>query len=176
MSVKRLLVVVDMQNDFVDGALGTPEARAVVPAVQELLERERGAGSDVAFTMDTHGADYLSTQEGRLLPVPHCIKGTRGHSLVPGIGREGARTFEKGTFGSIALAEYARQFDEIAFCGLCTDICVISNALLVKAFAPEAALFVAADACAGTTPAAHEAALAAMRSCQVRVVRAAELL
>ena len=171
--LKRLLVVVDMQHDFVDGALGTPEAVRILPVVRTLAEQWHG---DVAYTQDTHGADYLSTQEGRLLPVPHCIKGTRGHSLVPGIGREGARTFEKGTFGSIALAEYARQFDEIAFCGLCTDICVISNALLVKAFAPEAALFVAADACAGTTPAAHEAALAAMRSCQVRVVRAAELL
>lgn len=173
LGVRRLLVVVDMQHDFVDGALGTPEAVRILPAAAALIAGWRG---EVVYTLDTHGADYLSTQEGRLLPVPHCIKGTRGHSLVPGIGREGARTFEKGTFGSIALAEYARQFDEIAFCGLCTDICVISNALLVKAFAPEAALFVAADACAGTTPAAHEAALAAMRSCQVRVVRAAELL
>ena len=172
--VRRLLIVVDMQHDFVDGALGTPEAVRILPAAAALIAGWRG---EVVYTLDTHGADYLSTQEGQLLPVPHCIRGTRGWEIVPEVRTgKSARTFEKGTFGSIALAEYARQFDEIAFCGLCTDICVISNALLVKAFAPEAALSVAADACAGTTPAAHEAALAAMRSCQVRVVRAAELL
>ena len=97
-----------MQNDFVDGALGTPEARAVVPAVQELLERERGAGSDVAFTMDTHGADYLSTQEGRLLPVPHCIRGTHGWQIIPPLQTGDVRIFEKGAFGSVELARFAR--------------------------------------------------------------------
>lgn len=170
MSVKRLLVVVDMQNDFVDGSLGTPEARAVVPAVQELLERERGAGSDVAFTMDTHGADYLSTQEGRLLPVPHCIRGTHGWQIIPPLQTGDARIFEKGAFGSVELARFARPYKEIVLCGVCTDICVVSNALLIKAFSPEAHVMVAERACAGVSPDAHEAAIRTMKSCQVDVI------
>ncbi len=168
--VKRLLVVVDMQNDFVTGALGTKEAQAALPAVRRLLAAERAAGSAVAFTLDTHGEDYLSTQEGQKLPVPHCVRGTNGWELVPELSFAGARVFEKGTFGSVALAEYARAFGEVLLCGVCTDICVISNALLIKAFSPEARVMVARDACAGVTPALHEAALAAMRSCQVEIV------
>ena len=170
MSVGRLLIVVDMQRDFVDGALGTPEARAIVPAVVRLLEQERAAGSAVAFTLDTHGADYLSTQEGRRLPVPHCIRGTDGWELLPELRVSGARLFEKGTFGSIALAEYARSFGEVVLCGVCTDICVVSNALLIKAFSPEARVCVVKDACAGVTPAVHEAALRTMESCQVEII------
>lgn len=176
MPVKRLLVVVDMQNDFISGALGTPEAQAALGEVQTLLAAERAAGSAVAFTLDTHGADYLSTQEGRRLPVAHCIRGTKGWELAAGLDARGARLFEKGTFGSVELAEYARAFDEVLLCGVCTDICVVSNALLIKAFSPEAAIYCVVDACAGTSPAAHEAALATMRSCQVQAVSSAHLL
>ena len=149
MPVTRLLVVVDMQNDFVSGALGTPEAQAVLGEVQALLAAERAAGSAVAFTLDTHGADYLSMQEGRRLPVAHCIRGTKGWELASGLDARGARLFEKGTFGSVELAEYARAFDEVLLCGVCTDICVVSNALLIKAFSPETRVMVAGRACAG---------------------------
>ena len=176
----NVLIVVDMQNDFVDGALGTPEARAVVPAVQELLERERGAGSDVAFTMATHGADYLSTQEGRLLPVPHCIRGTWGHALADGLTvRAEAGRIEKPTFGSTALGELVRsrfaagEIDRVELVGLCTDICVISNALLCKAFCPELPVSVDAACCAGVTPENHRNALSAMQCCQIDVLNIA---
>ena len=170
MSRKRLLIFVDMQNDFVTGALGTREAQAILPAVQALLARERAAGSDIAFTLDTHGEDYLSTQEGRLLPVPHCLRGTWGWQLADGLDASGARRFEKGTFGSVELAQYARAYEEIVLCGVCTDICVVSNALLIKAFAPEAEVMAAENACAGATPEAHAAAIATMRSCQIRII------
>lgn len=166
----RLLAVIDMQHDFVDGSLGTKEARAALPALSALIARERAAGSAVAFTLDTHGEDYLSTREGRALPVPHCIRGTHGWELLPGLMREGDRLFEKGTFGSIALAEYARGFEEVVLCGVCTDICVVSNALLIRAFSPEARVQVAQEACAGVSPEAHAAALATMKSCQIEIV------
>ena len=170
MSVKRLLVVVDMQNDFVTGALGTAEAQAILPAVRALIARERAAGSDVAFTLDTHGADYLSTQEGRMLPVPHCIRGTHGWLLADGLDAANARIFEKPTFGSVPLAEYARAYDEVVLCGVCTDICVVSNALLIKAFSPESKVMVVESACAGATPAAHAAAIQTMKSCQIVIL------
>lgn len=172
--VKRLIVVVDMQHDFVDGALGTPEAVRILPAVRTLVEEWQG---DVAYTQDTHGADYAATQEGKFLPVPHCIQGTYGWEIVPELRTgKSARIFEKGTFGSVALAEYAKEYDEVALCGVCTDICVVSNALLIKAFSPETVIYCVADACAGTSPAAHEAALATMRCCQVQTVSSAHLL
>lgn len=172
--LKRLLVVVDMQHDFVDGALGTPEAVRILPVVRALAEQWHG---DVAYTQDTHGADYAATQEGKFLPVPHCIRGTRGWEIVPEVRTgKSARIFEKGTFGSVALAEYAKEYDEVALCGVCTDICVVSNALLIKAFSPETAICCVTNACAGTSPAAHEAALETMRSCQVQLVSSAHLL
>lgn len=171
--MKRLLVVVDMQNDFVRGALGSAEAVKILPAVGELIREQRALGAEVVFTQDTHGADYARTQEGRLLPVPHCIAGTDGWQIVPELlaQAEGANVFEKGTFGSIALAEYVRAggYTDIALCGVCTDICVVSNALLIKAYCPEANLRVFGCACAGTTAERHEAALATMRSCQIAV-------
>ncbi len=170
--MKELLVVVDMQADFVTGPLGTPEAEKLLPALLALLEGARERGAECVFTQDTHEADYLTTQEGMLLPVPHCIHNTAGWELLPGLRREGERVFEKPTFGSVALAQYAEQggYDRVILCGVCTDICVVSNALLLKAFCPEAEICVAAGACAGTSPAAHDAALATMRSCQVVVL------
>ena len=164
--LKRLLVVVDMQRDFIDGAMGSDAAQAIVPRVEALVAE----AEEVVYTQDTHGADYAETREGRLLPVPHCIRGTAGWEILPSLFRAGARIFAKQTFGSVPLAEYAKGYDEIVLCGVCTDICVVSNALLIRAFAPEANVRVVASACAGTSPAAHEAALLVLRSCQVEIV------
>ncbi len=165
--MKKLLVVVDMQRDFVTGALSTAEAQAIVPRVKALAE----AAENVVYTADTHGENYMETREGRHLPVKHCIKGTEGWEILPEVYRAGAPVFEKPAFGSLSLAEYIRAegYDDITFCGVCTDICVVSNVLLVKAMLPEAEVRVISSACAGVTPQLHEAALATMKSCQVTV-------
>ena len=173
---KRYLIVIDIQNDFVTGSLGTPEAEAIV---EPATAKARDFDGEVVFTKDTHGEDYLESQEGRNLPVPHCIKGTWGWELVDeleAVRRErGARVFEKVTFGSTDLAEMLaaenaeEPIESIELIGLCTDICVVSNALLLKAFMPEVPIDVDASCCAGVTPEAHEAALATMRSCQIEV-------
>lgn len=175
----NFLIVVDMQNDFVDGALGTAEAQAIAGAV---VEHARSFDGTVVFTKDTHGDDYASTQEGRNLPVPHCIRGTQGWELIPALedvrAEHDATVFEKPTFGSLELAQWlvaqndANPIDSIELCGLCTDICVVSNALTIKAHLPEIPLIVNPELCAGVTPAAHEAALTTMRSCQVSVLDA----
>lgn len=172
MNGKALLVVVDMQRDFIDGALGTAEAQAVLPRVQERIRLARAEQEEVAFTRDTHTRAYLSTQEGRRLPVAHCIEGSPGWQLAEGLAREGDRLFDKPAFGSVALARYVAEgaFTQVELCGVCTDICVISNALLIKAFAPEVRVCVRADCCAGVTPQRHETALAAMQACQIDVV------
>lgn len=172
----RYLVVVDMQKDFVDGALGTPEALAMLPALEEKLKVFDGV---VLATMDTHGSDYLETSEGRKLPVTHCVEGTPGWALdariAPLLEEKHAELFRKPTFGSVALAEeLARRAKQglvasVEFVGLCTDICVVSNALLVKAFLPELPLRVDSRCCAGVTPESHEAALKTMESCQIEV-------
>lgn len=171
--MKKLLIVVDMQNDFVSGALGTERAKNILPRVAALIAREQERGAETVFTKDTHGEDYPATQEGRLLPVSHCVKGTHGWEIAPELApyAAGMRVFKKGAFGSVELAEYAREngFQEITLCGVCTDICVISNALLIKAYCPESTVRVVASACAGTSEDAHQAALTAMRSCQVIV-------
>ena len=168
----KYLIVVDMQKDFVDGALGTAEAVAIVPKVAEKLRTWTGR---VIFTQDTHTADYLGTQEGRNLPVEHCIRGTEGWRIVPELRAfaEKAEVFEKPSFGSLDLAQTLRdrkdEIAEIELVGLCTDICVVSNALLIKANLPEAPLSVDSACCAGVTPEKHAAALETMRSCQIRV-------
>lgn len=167
----KILVVVDMQKDFIDGALGTPEAVAIVPYVKELIQTFDGK---VFFTRDTHYANYMDTQEGKNLPVPHCIQGTPGWEIHPDL--EALRTTEaidKLTFGSSALPQVLAKeetIDSITFVGLCTDICVISNVMLTKAFFPEVPLFVDAKACAGVTPQSHKNALEAMKVCQVTIV------
>ncbi|MDY2777624.1 MAG: isochorismatase family cysteine hydrolase [Collinsella sp.] len=171
------LIVIDMQNDFVNGALGTPEARDIVGAVAQRAASFEGT---VVFTKDTHGANYLDTQEGAHLPVPHCEAGTPGWELVPELeeirAERGALVFEKDAFGSLDLAEWlveqheAEPISSIELVGVCTDICVVSNALIVKAHLPEVPLRVEGSLCAGVTPAAHEAALSTMRSCQVEVI------
>ena len=177
------LIVVDMQNDFVSGALGTPEARAVVPAVAGRLAEAAARGEEILFTRDTHGEDYLDTQEGRNLPVPHCVRGTEGWEIVPQLAEytAGRTPIDKPAFGSRYLGAILKAQDEdlrkqgkpgverVTLIGLCTDICVISNALLVKAFLPEAVVAVDAACCAGVTPQSHQNALAAMEACQIVV-------
>ena len=169
---KKLLVVVDMQNDFIGGALGTQEAQSILPAVRARIADARKEGEEVAFTRDTHGEEDLSTQEGKNLPVPHCIAGTAGHEIAAGLCLAGERVFDKPAFGSIELASYVKErgFAAVELVGVCTDICVISNALLIKAFCPEAEVCVRAGCCAGVTPQSHQTALAAMRACQVKIL------
>lgn len=172
------LIVVDMQKDFVTGALWSTDAVAIVPAV---TEKVRCFDGTVLFTMDTHGADYMDTQEGKNLPVPHCIKGTDGFELIPELApfkeaSAGTRIFEKGSFGSPELALYllaahkTNPISSITLIGVCTDICVVSNALLIKAFLPEVPITVDASCCAGVNREKHEAALETMRSCQIAVL------
>ena len=170
----RILAVIDMQNDFIDGALCTPEAQRIVPAVVEKIKTWDGG---IYATQDTHQTDYLTTQEGRNLPVPHCIEGTPGWELAPAIraALTDYTALTKPTFGSRFLAEtlaIVNQHDaieEIQLVGLCTDICVISNALLLKAYLPEVPVSVDASCCAGVTPASHRNALEAMKMCQIRI-------
>ena len=171
----KVLVVVDMQNDFIDGALGTPEAVAIVPAVAQKI---RGFDGPIFFTRDTHLSDYLSSQEGRALPIPHCIRDTPGWQLHPDLAPlvGDAPVIDKPTFGSVELARAIRELnarepiDSITLVGLCTDICVISNALLLKAVLPEVPILVDSACCAGVSPESHQRALESMRTCQLRVI------
>lgn len=169
--MKKILVVVDMQNDFIDGALGTKEAVAIVPYVKEVIENFDGK---VFFTRDTHFDDYLSTQEGNNLPVKHCIKGTFGWEIRKELDDlRKTDAIDKLTFGSkdlVDILEKENDIESITFIGLCTDICVISNAMVVKAFYPEIPLIVDAKACAGVTPESHKNALSAMKMCQIKVI------
>ena len=176
--MKRFLIVVDMQGDFIDGSLGTPEARAIVPAVIQRVREAKQAGDIVIATLDSHSDDYLETREGRWLPVPHCIRGTEGWRIGSGLVAllDGCEQVQKTAFGSIRLPavieEQAEGADEIQIemIGLCTDICVITNALILRTALPEADIIVRRDCCAGTTPEKHEAALQVMASCQIDVV------
>ena len=166
----KLLIVVDMQNDFIDGALGTKEAIAIVPYVKKKITEFDGK---VIFTRDTHFENYSDTQEGKKLPVPHCIKGTHGweiHSELEALRKTDA--IDKITFGSKDLVDVIggeSDVESITFVGLCTDICVISNVMLTKAFYPEIPLIVDAKGCAGVTPQSHQNALDAMKMCQVEI-------
>ena len=169
----KVLAIIDMQKDFIDGALGTKEAVAIVPKVAARLVQARADGETVVFTRDTHHADYLLTQEGRNLPVPHCLEGTDGWQIDAALAVEDAPVFDKPGFGSPALIEYLRSLpalEGVEFIGLCTDICVITNAMMTKVALPEVPLSVRADCCAGVTPQSHETALQAMRMCQISIV------
>ena len=170
--MSRLLVVVDMQKDFVDGALGSPEARAIVPNVLDKVKAYRDAGDEEVFTLDTHFDDYMDTMEGRKLPVVHCVKGTPGWELVPELREVPGTRFEKHTFGSRELADYAAvgRYDFVELVGLCTDICVISNAMLIKAAVPDTSIQVDGACCAGVTPQSHRNALSAMGMCHIDIV------
>ena len=172
--MRKILVVVDMQNDFIDGALGTKEAQGIVASVREKIESYDVR--DVYYTLDTHEEDYLNTQEGKNLPVKHCIRGEEGWKLSPELSDLllDAKCYEKPTYGSVNLASDLKKVSEeedieIEIIGLCTDICVVSNALMLKAFMPEVPINVDANCCAGVTPESHEAALQTMRSCQIGI-------
>lgn len=178
----KILIVVDMQNDFIDGALGTEEALKIVPKVAEKI---RGFDGKIFFTRDTHEDGYLESQEGKNLPVVHCVRGTKGWELYPEIEalrKEGDQVIDKPSFGSIELGHRLREYmtelsikgeskvESIAFVGLCTDICVISNAMITKAFFPEIPVLVDASCCAGVTPESHDTALKSMEMCQIQIV------
>ena len=178
----KVLAIIDMQKDFIDGALGVSLGLGYAPecfyTTDELIEalrlaQARADGETVVFTRDTHHADYLSTQEGRKLPVPHCLEGTDGWQIDAALAVEDAPVFDKPGFGSPALIEYLRSLpalEGVEFIGLCTDICVITNAMMTKGALPEVPLSVRADCCAGVTPQSHETALQAMRMCQISIV------
>ena len=172
--MKKLLIVVDMQKDFITGTLGSSQAQAIVPFVKTKIEEYRGSGGRIIFTKDTHGGDYLETQEGRRLSVVHCVAGTDGHDIAGELDTAGCEIFEKTSFGSSALAEYLAETigdtDEIELCGLCSDICVVSNALILKARFPETLVTIDTRCCAGVTQKSHEAALLTMKMCQVNVI------
>lgn len=173
--MQRVLIVVDMQRDFVDGSLGTSEAEAIVDNV---INKIAGFEGDIIATLDTHSENYMETSEGKKLPVPHCIKGTDGWRLdrrvQAALDKKNYRVVEKITFSSVELPGIiAENYDinnlEIELIGLCTDICVVSNAILLKAHFPEVPIYVDSSCCAGVTPDKHNAALETMRSCQINV-------
>lgn len=168
----KVLVVVDMQKDFIDGNLGTKEAVAIVPNVIEKIKEYESKNDLIIYTKDTHFDNYMETSEGKKLPVPHCIKGTPGHDIPGEILRGHDNIIEKLTFGSKDLIEYLSNisFDEIELIGLCTDICVISNALLIKAFYHEKKVVVDSSCCAGVTPQSHTEALNTMKMCQIDII------
>ncbi|MBQ4561379.1 MAG: cysteine hydrolase [Clostridia bacterium] len=173
--MKKILIVVDMQKDFVDGALGTAEAVNIVDNVVNKIDSFEG---DIIVTYDTHAENYMETQEGKNLPVPHCIKDTDGWQLdkkvQAALDKNQYKAIEKPTFGSTELVEYIKEnYDEnditIELIGLCTDICVVSNALLIKANFLETTVSVDASCCAGVTPDSHRAALITMKMCQINI-------
>lgn len=169
----KVLAVIDMQNDFINGALGTKEAVEIVNSVKAKIDSFLAAGDTVVYTQDTHTEAYLQTQEGQKLPVAHCIKGTPGWEISPRVYVSGCQVIEKPSFGSIELAELLAgmaEIQSIELIGLCTDICVISNAMILKAKMPEVPIVVDAACCAGATLEGHQNALYAMKACQIEVI------
>ncbi len=166
--MRKTLIVVDMQKDFVDGALGSKEAVAIVENVKAKIAKYRENGDEMIFTRDTHQADYMSTNEGKYLPVEHCIEGSEGWKIIPELEVKDAPVINKPTFGYLSWKDY--ELEEVELIGLCTDICVVSNALIIKAQFPEIKVSVDASCCAGVTPESHEAALTTMKMCQVEVI------
>ena len=174
----KVLIVVDMQKDFVDGSLGTPEAQAIVPLVAETIKQFADPNTVCIFTKDTHPINYMQTLEGKNLPVAHCIFGSNGWQLEPriAVAAGSAKIIDKPSFGSVELANLladrakaGEAIESITLVGLCTDICVISNAMLLKAFLPEVPIIVESALCAGVTPESHTRALEAMKMCQITV-------
>ena len=168
----KYLVVVDMQKDFIDGALGTKEAQEILPLAEVYIKNFDG---EIIFTRDTHTENYMETKEGKKLPVEHCIKGSDGWQIAKELAPlcVGKKIFDKPTFGSVELAEYLKEQGnaiEVTLLGLCTDICVISNAMLIKAYLPETDVSVVEACCAGVTPESHKNALDAMRMCQIGII------
>lgn len=166
--MKKTLIVVDMQNDFIDMALGTKEAVAIVENVRAKIKEYVDNGDEIIFTRDTHYSNYLETPEGKKLPVPHCIKGTVGWEIADGLYVDGCKIIDKPNFGWPNWSE--ESFESVELIGLCTDICVVSNALIIKAVFPDAQVKVDSSCCAGVTPQTHSAALETMKMCQIDVI------
>lgn len=166
--MKKTLIVVDMQNDFIDMALGTKEARAIVPSVKQKIEEYVKNGDEIIYTRDTHGSDYLSTPEGKKLPVKHCIKGTKGWEIADGLYVEGCKIIDKPNFGWQNWND--ESFETVEIVGLCTDICVVSNAIIIKTLFPDVDITVDSRCCAGVTPESHNAALSTMKMCQIDII------
>ena len=168
----KYLIVVDVQKDFVDGALGTKEAAYIIPRVKAKIAEYKQNGDNIIFTRDTHTPDYLNTSEGKHLPVLHCVKDTDGWEIYSGLDTENAQIIDKPSFGFLNWGNYIEICDnlQIELIGLCTDICVISNALILKALFPEAEISVDSTACAGVTPETHNAALKSMQMCQINIL------
>ena len=168
----KILCVIDMQNDFIDGALGTKEAVSILGAVKDKIKKYKANGDLIVFTRDTHYENYMETAEGKKLPVAHCIEGTNGHQIHSSLNTHDCEIIDKPTFGSLKLADAIREIEDlesIELIGLCTDICVISNALLLKANFPEVKIVIDSSCCAGVTPESHENALKAMAMCQIEI-------
>jgi len=172
--MKKLLIVVDMQNDFITGSLGSSQAEMIMPNVKAKIETYKQNKDEIIFTRDTHYDNYLKTQEGKYLPVIHCVCGTEGHNISSDLNTDDSEVFDKNSFGSLELArqiaENDKAYDEIELCGLCTDICVVSNAIILKAQFPETKITVDAMCCAGVTEETHKAALLTMKMCQINVI------
>ncbi len=172
--MKRTLIVVDMQKDFIDGSLGTKEACGIVENVKNKISEYADRQDEIIFTRDTHQADYLETSEGKKLPVEHCIQGTEGWQIPEELRTANAIYVDKPGFGWPYWRETVRQyhldFCEIEIVGLCTDICVVSNALILKALYPDVEITVDSKCCAGVTPKTHKAALETMKMCQINVL------
>ena len=166
--MKRTLIVIDMQNDFITGSLGTKEACEIVENVKGKIAQSKENGDEIIFTRDTHGENYLSTPEGKNLPVVHCVKGTTGWEIAEGLYENGCEIIDKPSFGYTGWNRF--DFEKVELCGLCTDICVVSNALILKAFFPEAEISVDPSCCAGVTPESHAAALETMKMCQIKII------
>lgn len=166
--MKKTLIVIDMQRDFINGALGTREAEAIVERVKEKILQYEKNGHEILYTRDTHQENYLETMEGKYLPVVHCVEGSEGWQIAGELPVEGREIIDKPSFGYTDWAKY--NFEEIEIVGLCTDICVVSNALILKAFFPEIKITVDASCCAGVTVESHKAALLTMKMCQIEVV------
>ncbi len=169
--MKRTLIVIDMQNDFIDGSLGTKEAQAIVPNVRKKIEEYMARGDNIIFTRDTHYDNYLETHEGKNLPVKHCINKTYGWCIHDDLDEVDYLHIDKETFGYNAWDLWIdKETESIELVGLCTDICVVSNALILKATFPEIDIIVDASRCAGVTPESHKAALETMKMCQIKVI------
>lgn len=170
---KKILIVIDVQNDFVTGSLGTPEAQAVVPNIVKKVEEYRSRDDVIIFTTDTHYDDYLETPEGKKLPVSHCIVGTSGYKIIPELNVELStmeKIYPKNTFGYRWNISHWICCYDVEIIGVCTDICVVTNALVLKTHYPDIEITVDASCCAGTSPEKHKAALEVMKSCQINVI------
>lgn len=166
--MKKTLIVVDMQNDFISGSLGSSEAESIVENVRNKINQYYKNGFEIIYTRDTHSENYLQTSEGKKLPVPHCIKGSKGWQIADGLYKDGCEIVDKEHFGWTGWDKYS--FESVEIVGLCTDICVVSNALIIKSFFPDAEIVIDKSCCAGVSKKSHESALETLKMCQIDII------